>query len=385
MEKSGESPIPEIWQRIGLVLGTLAFCLVLIEIPAMINVMDYSRILGVNADWLQRKWIADPELVHINEPRVHFSGSAKGGYSLLFYRIPDSGLTRFHWDITRDSNGFRNATDLKSADIVVIGDSFVEGMTVPYEQIMTSILMRLRRRVVANLGQPGYGPQQELIVLKRYGLPLKPKTVVWTFYEGNDLTDVQQYERYMHQAAGGSFWSSFWGRSFTQSFLKRVQHFILPSAVKASGVVHTSDGRTTTYVFDNLSAFSAKPLGPESLKALDVTRNSLEEARDICAAQGCRLVVVFIPTAFRVMQPVCSFPEESICRNWVPNDLPERFRNLVQSLSGGIGYLDLTPVLKAAVKTGSAPYYPDDSHWAADGHALAAKAINEYLVSRGDD
>jgi hypothetical protein len=46
---------------------------------------------------------------------------------------------------------------------------------------------------VANLGQSGYGPQQELAVLKRYGCPPYDRNTSWVFYEGNDLLDVQEY------------------------------------------------------------------------------------------------------------------------------------------------------------------------------------------------
>jgi len=102
-------------------------------------------------------------------------------------------MTLFRWDVRYDHNGFRNQTDLKSADIVVIGDSFVEGLTVSDAQLVTSLLAHLQGKVVANLGQSTYGPQQELIVLKRYGLPLRPRTVVWMFFEGNDLADVITY------------------------------------------------------------------------------------------------------------------------------------------------------------------------------------------------
>ena len=35
---------------------------------------------------------------------------------------------------------------------------------------------------VANLGISGYGPEQELVVLKRYALDLQPKTIVWVFW-----------------------------------------------------------------------------------------------------------------------------------------------------------------------------------------------------------
>src|SRR6202007_1843538 len=130
-----------------------------------------------------------------------------------------------------------NELDLKHADIIVIGDSIVEGLTVSNSQLMTSVLAHLRRQVVANLGQSAYGPQQELVVLKRYGLPLQPRTVVWMFFEGNDLSDVIGYWDAMRHPPG--FWSSFVGRSFTRNVVKAIKHLCFPPA-KLSGVGHSA-------------------------------------------------------------------------------------------------------------------------------------------------
>ena len=44
-----------------------------------------------------------------------------------------------------------------------------------------------------NLARGAYGPQQELIVLKRYGLAYKPRVVVWQLFEGNDLHDAEAF------------------------------------------------------------------------------------------------------------------------------------------------------------------------------------------------
>ena len=55
------------------------------------------------------------------------------------------------------------------------------------------------------LGHSGYGPQQELVVLKRYGLRLHPRTVIWTLFEGNDFSDAERYEEKVARA-GSPFW-----------------------------------------------------------------------------------------------------------------------------------------------------------------------------------
>jgi hypothetical protein len=63
----------------------------------------------------------------------------------------------------------------------------------------------------------------------------------------------------------------------------------------------------------------------------------------------------------------------------VGNDLPDRLREIVQSISADARFLDLTPDLEDAVKRGVMPYYRDDSHWSEEGHRVAAEAINRYL------
>lgn len=367
----------EFFRRALLLAGSIAFGLVLFELPAVFNLVNYGRILGINADWLPRDRIADPELLHIGRPNTHFAGSAMGGNSLLEYRLPQSTLTRYQWDVTYDDKGFRNPPGLRAADIAVIGDSYVEGMTVSREQLMTSELAKFEDRTVANLGQSGYGPQQELIVLKRYALPLRPRTVVWMFYEGNDLQDVEQYDRAIHHPEG--FWPGFIGRSFTRNALARIYHLTKPPGMKSSGIVVTSADGPNVFYFDRQSAFSATSLTAATLRDISITSQIFREAYEICAGRGIRLVVAFIPTAFRAVKPFCRFPAESSCRNWVLNDLPDRMRHAAASASPEIGYLDLTPALSKAAGEGILPYYRDDSHWTEAGHRIVAGALHEYL------
>src|SRR5439155_10155291 len=47
--------------------------------------------------------------------------------------------------------------------------------------------------------------------------------------------------------------------------------------------------------------------------------------------------------------------------------------------------IDPTDALQIEVESGRNMYFPDDSHWNAAGHELAADAINVFLRSRGLD
>lgn len=380
-EQVVESPVnvlrSGITRRCLVALGSFVFAAFLIEFPALIGVFDYRTVIGPEHLWWGPNR-TDPELLQIRRPYAHQRGSARGGLISWGYEIPPADMTLYQWDVTYDRNGFRNQSNLQRADIAVIGDSFVEGLTIPTEQLTTFLLSKHQNNAVANLGQSAYGPQQELLVLKRYGLPLRPRTVVWMFSESSDLGDVISYRNLITHPP--SFWQAFYHRSFTRNSVKEIKrllfHPVKPSGIKRSGLFRASDGRTVTLYFVSPSA----PFTNEDLGALEETTRTIADAHGLCAAQGIHFVFVFIPTKFRVFHDFCQFPQESECRNWGVNDLPERMRKAVRSISSEIGYIDLIPYLRAAVKGGALPYYPDDDHWSPEGHKIAAEAIRDYLA-----
>jgi acetyltransferase AlgX (SGNH hydrolase-like protein) len=368
-------------RRIQFALGSLVFVLCFLEFPALIKVVDYGTLVGPSAgDIFLATNKGDPELLHIHPPHSHFSGAARGGNIAANFRIPISDMTLYRWDVQYDQNGFRNGQDLKSADLAVIGDSFVEDTVIPTEQLTTSLLTHLQDKVVANLGQYGYGPLEELAVLRRYALPLHPATVIWMFYEGNDLKDVIHYRKVTMAAhAPPTVWSTFWARSFTRNALAQLyvqsKRALKPSGVQRSGVIQRPNGERLKVYF----LYTSAPLSEEELNAFDQTTHALKEAHTLCAAQGIRLIFVFIPTKFRAWHKSCQFTQESACRNWTVSDLPERMESAVKAISPEIGYLDLTPYLANALNKDVISYYPDDDHWSPDGHRIAAEVLNDYL------
>ena len=70
----------------------------------------------------------------------------------------------------------------------MLGDSYTHGLCVrPSDQPAA----RLAERVsTVNLGARGFGPLLQLAVLREYGHLLRPRTVVWVYYEGNDRYDL---------------------------------------------------------------------------------------------------------------------------------------------------------------------------------------------------
>jgi lysophospholipase L1-like esterase len=91
-----------------------------------------------------------------------------------------------------DEYGFHNPKGLHvpgALDVAVIGDSFVHGAAVPSAD---GLVPAMRKRIprTLNLGMGASGPLIELAILVEYAQPLRPRAVVWVYYEGNDLSDL---------------------------------------------------------------------------------------------------------------------------------------------------------------------------------------------------
>lgn len=88
-----------------------------------------------------------------------------------------------------DEYGFRNPKGLwdgGAPEIAALGDSFTYGCCLETEQSFVGRI-RARHPATLNLGMGGNGPLIELATLREYGPALRPRLVLWFFYDGNDL------------------------------------------------------------------------------------------------------------------------------------------------------------------------------------------------------
>jgi hypothetical protein len=246
-------------------------------------------------------------------------------------------------------------------------------------------LSEITSKTVANFGQSGYGPQQELAVLKRFALPLHPKYVVWVFYEGNDLLDVHEYEKMVSLLR--SNWNSIggpWDRSFTRnslSWLLRTVQGCVPSqkVYAAQATVPNKEGKEHRLYVRGRSGCPC--LSKQEVDGLQKTVEAIEEASRLVRSDGARFIVVFAPTAFRVYHGIADFEMvDGDVTRWVVDDLPDRLSKMISEISPDIGYLDLTPPLRAAAKQKNPVFLSDDTHWTSDGHRVVAEALAGVLM-----
>ncbi len=136
--------------------------------------MEYLKeFINKNSQVFPLGGISDKTIVHCNE-----SGS---------------------WSIFKsDEHGFNNPKGFYAphqVDVLLIGDSFTEGACVESNENMGAILRQKGFKAIS-LAKGGNGPLLELATLIEYAKDIKPKIVFWMYFEGNDLTGLNEEESF---------------------------------------------------------------------------------------------------------------------------------------------------------------------------------------------
>lgn len=383
---SREQPASKIGNAV-LATMSLLFVIALIELPAWLRLIDYRLIIAPPEStlftqlkpWENPRNQLDPELLHIHRPGQQFVGTTPGD---LVNWLGIATDRRYAVNVQYDSHGFRNDHPITQAPVVAIGDSFLEAGLVGGAEVFTTRLARQLGVEVANLGQGGYGPQQELIVLKRYGMPLKPKIVLWFFFEGNDLLDAQRYQDSIRNwDATVNQMRGFPEDSFTRSALLALSGLLTPAPKQDSPEAQKRICWVKNGTDDSLEKmyldYDGAPLSASDLTSLDTTESQVLQAQKLVSGSSAKFLLVYIPIKFRVYHDFCQFPNDGYGKTWQLNDLPSRMQ--AWSQAHGIDFLDLTPPLKDAAAAGQLVYFADDGHWNAGAHAIVSSTLAGFI------
>ena len=100
-----------------------------------------------------------------------------------------------YWSLYKsDRYGFNNPDsewDKKEHKYLLVGDSFTNGSCVNRPDDIGSVLRNLSNSSVLNLGNKAHGPLTQYAVLREF-LNNKVESVLWIYYEGNDLIDFEK-------------------------------------------------------------------------------------------------------------------------------------------------------------------------------------------------
>ena len=346
----------------------------------------------------------------------------------------------FEVSVQINSHGLRDSehTYEKPPDtfrILLLGDSFSEGIQVPLEQtfparLETCLAQQTGQPVeVINTGTASYGPGDELLFFIHEGVKYQPDLVLVAIFAGNDIKNMTRaVDDDMVQAFGGyKFYSNEghlekqwleWAEpdheiSSIERFLRRHINLYYIFNAPDSGVreefnkfvgrwrsqssapepvTKTSDFPDYAYDEDLMifaGDFPDNPAVPPSMKELwESFKAALLALQSEVEAHNFPMAVVILPRDVQIHETVYRelaskyqnrYNDPLIDTEWdvtAPNQAIERF--LTES---GIPSLDLLPGFQTQAETHpDLLYFPVDGHFNEKGHQLAASLMCDWLV-----
>lgn len=367
----------------SLVLAVIVFIL---ELPAVFGLVDYGHIWNhLTGDWSgpNTSFSTDMNLGFGRPANKKWRGQPRSDMAVT-WNLPIRSPRPITF--STDSRGFRNLEDRDRAEVVLIGDSFVEGAYVSDDETAAVALERAIGVPVVNLGRAGYGTLQELEVLERTALPLRPRLIAWFFYEGNDLYNDQEFtEAITYLREHGTYtpagrleinWNDFRRASLTGNafrLLRRVLDPVVPNSVATFGDFRDSAGQLHRMYFYDDASVSFDQFEQQQFER---TKAAFRWGMKFCDANSIQLLVLVIPTKFRVYSDYCKFPPGSPCHEWTPWDVPARLGEFCDAEN--IAFVDLTNPMQSAAASGQVLYAPDDSHWCREGHGFVAELLRDH-------
>lgn len=289
-----------------------------------------------------------------------------------------------------DEYGFRNeprSADeaARPLDLIVLGDSFGVAAATSQEETLSSVLARDYVLSVYNLSVSRESPQQEYANLLLEGERLKTREgacVLWLVFVGNDLDDEYHPElETPRPARPGTFarlvvgLDDFRGRSPVRRLL---------SGGDASLVIERQfvDGRRVLFHRDyaeRRSRTSEEIVRHPHFAHLKATLGAMER---LAGERRLKVSVALVPSKEEVYSWVLDGAPA-----WSAGAGPSGFSEVLRGLceQHGFRFLDLKPTLseesrRAYEASGALLWWPDDTHWNAEGQRAAARAVYENLL-----
>jgi hypothetical protein len=324
-------------------------------------------------------------------------------------------------EIAINSHGLRGADRDPAAPpgtlrVLALGDSFVEGYTVPEDQTVTHVLEgRLRARgcpaEVLNAGHAAYSTDQEYLFYRDEGVQYSPQVVLVFFYYNDILSNtIANYfgsPKPLLEAQGGTLRltndpvprpappdprlvgtrvppRTLKGSVALEWIRDRLARGA-PRAYNALAVLHLWEplGGDTVEKGDQLRVYKRRRQ-PEIEAAWTQTAAILQILASEARGHGSRFAVVYVPSRMEVsdrdweLTKVSYGLDESV---WDRGLVARRVQDIGRE--GGFPVLDLTPALRQATgPLGGEPYLLYDGHWNARGHHAAAVAVAAFLEAQ---
>jgi hypothetical protein len=274
---------------------------------------------------------------------------------------------------TYDAYGYRNPRTLPQADVVLIGDSYIEGFNANDDEVVARKLEEQLGRPVESMGIVGYGTLQNLIVFDKDAPKLAPKVAVFFFFEGNDLYDDFTIEQMWTYEGKFDVRGQPRARSFVRNFLSYAMRWldpILPNHAPYWAQITGGPRQGETVLFAD---YAAVPWSDWIADRWSIAVAAMKKAAALGHQRHIETVFVFLPIKERVYWPYVTLPTNSAMKGWTFWPIREDFAKFCRAEN--VPCLDLTEPFQKDVAAGNMPYLPTDTHWSARGHTLVAELL----------
>jgi hypothetical protein len=288
-----------------------------------------------------------------------------------------------------DKHGFNNPSEAWQSgpvEVGILGDSYAHGFCVPPDRNFAA-LIRQRYPATLNFAMAGAGPMLELATWKEYLQPLKPKVVLWFYYEGNDLIDLQGDRK-------NKLLMRYLEDNFSQKLIAlqtEIDQAIWDDIPRQSALVssrrETGSGhgvnlvdrfvdfvalgnlRNRLSIINSTTIQEVQNLADLEGPNLGLFREILTQVKTSVGAWGGKMYFIYLPDWPRYsgyeLEPVAKQRDSVIA--------------LVTSL--GISVIDIHPVFQAESDPLSLFPFREPGHYTEKGHSLVAEEVMRKISS----
>ena len=300
--------------------------------------------------------------------------------------------SEFQATVHVNEHGFVDSTwNTEQTDILLIGDSFVQGAQVSMEEGLGRTLAADLEIDVKSIGIPGAGTTTELLLLREWIDKLNPHMVVVGFLPSNDVLnnhpnlEIKTDKPFINLEAFRS------NRNLQINFSEptRKSNSTLYKSHFVRWILRSL--HTTNIINQKKTLGDGIPIdwhvynprkAPVWIEAWDITAELYAEIARLCEQHNTKFTVVIFPSIEEVSpkyqaEIVETYPEMD---TWKLKDGLEMQSLKILSKSGipDTNIVNLYPVFREYPKPDEL-YFPRDHHWTPAGHALASEVIQTWL------
>jgi len=305
-------------------------------------------------------------------------------------------LAQFNQTVSTNSFGMRDREHTienvgEAYRILLLGDSFMEAVQVPFAESFPFLLERRlsqiasRKIEVINASVSGWGTDDELTYLTRYGRAFQPDLVLVAMTLHNDVSDnlVEEFHEFK---GGGLREKPRQDIPLSDYTVLQVKAFLASHSHMAQ-LIHKFLRRSyvqtaATSLRNHVAELIMQPPSTEIASGWQMTQRLFEKTRAVAKDAGAELVIFMLPLAIQTSDIHLEqfLRSQGLEKNHIDVTAPQQVMQQ-WSRQSGIPVIDLLPNFRAWIhERGDTLFLENDGHWTKDGHHVAAETVADYLM-----